>query len=236
MHHDRPAPDHPRWPVLLSAALLGYAAGVITTRRRDRRQLATARAEALHDPLTGLPNRRAALAEVHTRLTGGPFLLALLDLDDFKQVNDTHGHLIGDDLLRIIAARLYLATPPDGFAARLAGDEFLLLLPDHGANPTDTISAVLALLAQPVTIGAATLRPHASAGVATTTGGATSWRHLLARADHALYRAKVGGHAVAVHDPQRDPPTTPDGPRPRARRRDHPPRTPAARPGSPTEI
>ena len=235
MHHDQPAASHPRWRTLLAAALLGFAVGVIATRRRTRRQLATARAEALHDPLTGLPNRRAAVAEVHTRHAGGPFLLALLDLDDFKQVNDSHGHLVGDDLLRLVAARLYLAIPPDGFAARLAGDEFLILLPDHGGDPADAITAVLTLLAEPVTIGAATLWPHASAGVATTAGGAASWRHLLARADHALYRAKAaGGHTAAVHDPQLDPPTTPERPRPRTRRRDHHPRNPTAGPGTPT--
>jgi diguanylate cyclase (GGDEF)-like protein len=233
VHHDRPTDSHPGWPAQLIAAALGFTFGVITTRRRSRRQLAAARAQALHDPLTGLPNRRAALAEVHTRLAGGPFLLALLDLDDFKQVNDSHGHLVGDDLLRIVAARLYLAIPPDGFAARLAGDEFLILLPDHDGDPADMITAVLTLLAQPVTIAAATLRPHASAGVATTAGGAASWRQLLARADHALYRAKATGHTVAVHDLQLDPPTTPDGPRPHTRRRDHRPGNPTAGPSTP---
>ena len=172
MHQGRPAASSRRWPTLLTAALLGYAAGVLSTRRRDRRQLAAARAEARHDPLTGLPNRRAALAEVDTRLAGGPLLLAIADLDDFKQVNDDHGHLVGDDLLCIVAVRLYLAGQPDGFAARLAGDECLILLPDRGGDPADAISAVLSLLAEPVTIGTATLRPHASAGVATSAGGA----------------------------------------------------------------
>lgn len=234
MHHDRPHASHPRWPTLLGAALLGYAVGAITTHHRNRRQLAAARAEATHDPVTGLPNRRAAVAEVHTRLAGGPFLLALLDLDDFKQVNDTYGHLVGDDLLRIVAARLYAAIPPDGFAARLGGDEFLALLPDHGDDPVEAITAVLALLAQPIPIGAGMLRPYASAGVATTTDGAASWRQLIARADHALYRAKATGRTVAVHDPHLDPPTTPDGPHPRTRRREHQPRKPTAGPNTQT--
>jgi hypothetical protein len=70
--------------------------------------------------------------------------------------------------------------------------------------------------------------------VATTASGAASWRHLLTRADHALYRAKAaGGHTVAVHDPQLDPPTTPDGPWPRTRRH-HRPDNPTAGPGTPT--
>jgi diguanylate cyclase (GGDEF)-like protein len=192
--------------------------------------LAAAQAEAMHDPLTGLPNRRAAVAEFHARLAGGPFVLALIDLDGFKHVNDTYGHPAGDDLLCIVAARLHRAIPPDAFAARLGGDEFLILLRDTGGDPTTAITVILTLLAEPVRIAAATLRPHASAGVATSHGGAASFRQLIKRADQALYRAKTSGHTVAVHDPHLDPPATPDTPRPRTRRRDHRPRNPTAGP------
>jgi diguanylate cyclase (GGDEF)-like protein len=221
-------------------AVLGAAAGVAVTRAWRSRQLAAAladaatwRTEALHDPLTGLPNRRAAVAEVHRRLADHrAFLFALLDLDNFKTVNDTHGHPVGDQLLTVIAARLTVAAQPGGFVARLGGDEFLVLLADAGGDPAGTLTPVLALLAQPVRIGAATLRPHASAGVATTAGGdAIGWHPLTARADRALYRAKTTEAAVAVYDPRLDTPTTDNGPRrPRIRRRDRHPHRPAGAP------
>jgi diguanylate cyclase (GGDEF)-like protein len=225
VHHDHPSASHPRWSRLMAAVLFGYAIGAFSTRQRCRTRLTAARTEATHDPLTGLPNRRAAVAEVNARLSGGPFVLALLDLDDFKSVNDALGHSVGDDLLRVVAARLYVAIPPEGFAARLGGDEFLILLPDDGGDHVDTVTTVLALLAEPVHIGAATLRPHASAGVVTTASGAVSFRQLIEHADLALYCARACGHAVAAYDPQRDPPSTPGSPRPRIRRRDRRPRT-----------
>ncbi len=234
MHHDRTTTSHPCWPALLVAALLGYAVRAAVERSLVR-QLAAARAEAAHDPLTGLPNRRAAVSEVNTRLAAGPFLFALLDLDDFKSVNDTFGHPTGDDLLAVVAARLYIAVPPDGFVARLAGDEFLILLPDHGGDPADAISPVLTLLAEPARLGAATLRPRASAGVATTASGAASWRQLIARADLALYRAKHTGDGVAVYHPHHDVSSSDDGSRrPRERRRDHHQSTTATGPDAET--
>lgn len=250
MFHPRYTIDIRRHRAALLAALVGYAAGTLlgaivgavagiaVTRQWRDRQLAAAladaatwRTDALHDPLTRLPNRRAAVAEVHRRLADPragthPFLLGLLDLDDFKTVNDSYGHPAGDDLLTVVAARLHAAVPPDGFVARLGGDEFLVLLPDHGGDPADTLTPVLALLAQPVRIGAATLRPHATVGVATTTGGGSGWHQLMAHADLALYRAKSNDDAIAVYHPHLDTPTTDDGSRrPRIRRRDrHPPR------------
>jgi GGDEF domain-containing protein len=114
MHQNHSQARRPGWPALLAAALLSYAIGIITTRRWYRPRLAAAHAEANHDPLTGLPNRRAAVTEVHALLASGPFVLALLDLDDFKHVNDTHGHSAGDDLLRVVAARLWVAIPARG--------------------------------------------------------------------------------------------------------------------------
>ncbi|MBN1171087.1 MAG: GGDEF domain-containing protein [Micromonosporaceae bacterium] len=239
-HHAHPI-DRQRLPAVPAALVIGYAAGTLTgiavTRRWHSRHLASAMAEAaawrsdaFRDPLTGLPNRRAALAEVTRRLDGGrPFLLALLDLDQFKSVNDIYGHPTGDDLLTIVAARLSVATAPEGFAARLGGDEFLLLLPDLGGDPASVTAPVLTTLAHPVRIGAATLRPRACIGVTTTAGGAPGWRHLLSRADRALYRAKASGDGVAVYDARLDAPTVDDDSRrPRVRRRDHHQRRPAS--------
>lgn len=223
-----------RSAALLAAAVCGCVVGAFITRHRHGRELAIALADANHDPLTGLPNRRAAVVEVSHRLTGThPFLLALLDLDDFKTVNDTYGHPTGDDLLIIVAMRLHIAVSPDGFIARLGGDEFLLLLPEHGGDPADTVVPMLALLSQPVHIGEVTLRPSACIGVASTTSGATSWRTLIARADQALYRAKTNDDGVAVYDPHLDNPEADSGQqRHHTRRRDHRPHRPADLPAT----
>jgi diguanylate cyclase (GGDEF)-like protein len=207
-HHDHTGGRQRRRTALLAAALIGAIAGYVIARNRYRIRLAAVTAQANHDPLTGLPNRRRAVAEVHARLATGPFLLALLDLNDFKTVNDTYGHLAGDDLLSVVAARLYVAVAPDGFVARLAGDEFLVLLPDHGGDPAAAVVPVLTVLAEPLRLATATLRPSACAGVATTASGAASWRQLIAHADQALYRAKHAGAGVAVYDPRHDTATT----------------------------
>jgi len=216
-----------RWSALLAAALAGYALGAAHTARL-RHQLAAARHAAVHDPLTGLPNRHAALVHLRWRLSARrPTLVTLLDLDDFKSVNDRHGHLVGDALLTIVAARLHVAVPPHGLAARLGGDEFLTLLPDGGGDPARAVAPILELLSQPVRLPTTTLRPRASAGVTTSRpcrhSGAAGWRQLLTQADRALYRTKHTGIDVAVYDPQLDGyiPQTP--PRPGIRRRDRHP-------------
>ncbi|HEY2672238.1 MAG TPA: GGDEF domain-containing protein [Rugosimonospora sp.] len=218
MVHD---PPRRRWPALLTAGMLGYTAGTLVTRQTLLRQVATFRALAEHDPLTGLPNRRALLAEAHTRLaTRTPTVLALLDLDDFKTVNDTWGHPVGDELLTVVATRLRTAAAPGGYVARLAGDEFVMLLPDRGADPAAAVTAILSVIAEPVHLDAATLRPHASAGVATTAHTGSSWPHLIAAADRALYQAKARGTHVAVHDHGSAAGDHEPSPRPRRRRRD----------------
>jgi diguanylate cyclase (GGDEF)-like protein len=219
MVHD---PPHRRWPAILTAAAIGYTTGTVLTRHALIRQLTAARAIAELDPLTGLPNRRALITEVHARLAAGtPTVLALLDLDDFKTVNDTYGHPVGDDLLTVVATRLRTAAAPDGYAARLAGDEFVVLFTGHGTDPAGTVTGLLSMLAEPVHLPAATLRPHASAGVATTGHTCSSWRDLITRADRALYRAKASGKHVAVYDhiDTADPDETPARPYQRRRSR-----------------
>jgi diguanylate cyclase (GGDEF)-like protein len=189
-----------QWPAVLATALFGYTAGTFVTRQTLLRQVAIARASAEQDPLTGLPNRRGLLTEVRARLTAHtPTVLALIDLDDFKTVNDTYGHTAGDDLLTVVGARLRTAVASHGYAARLAGDEFVLLLSDGGGDPAAIVGAVLSVLAEPVELALATLRPQASAGVVTTGNGSVTWRNLITRADHALYQAKANGKNIAIY-------------------------------------
>ncbi|NHZ46669.1 GGDEF domain-containing protein [Nitratidesulfovibrio liaohensis] len=161
-----------------------------------------------HDPLTGLMNRRAFLRQVELELQrvhrgGAELCLAMLDLDDFKRVNDTWGHACGDVVLRRMADLLRDATRAYDVAARIGGEEFVLLLP--GASPMRA-QALLERLLQDLRDEAfecrdETFRVSFSAGIAGCKG-ATVCRaeELLDRADKALYEAKASGKArVRVH-------------------------------------
>ena len=106
-------------------ALLIIALGITVLRQRQR--IAALLQEARHDPLTGLPNRRALAA--HWTTTDSSKVLILIDLVGFKAVNDQHGHIVGDILLRQVAGRLAAAVPPPGLLARWGGDEFAAIVP-----------------------------------------------------------------------------------------------------------
>lgn len=111
---------------------------------RTRRRLATLVHEARHDPLTGLPNRRGldALWEAQP----APRALLMVDLVGFKAVNDSHGHIVGDTLLKQVAARLAAAIPPPGRLARWGGDEFVAIVPGGEAEATAERLAAASLL------------------------------------------------------------------------------------------
>ncbi len=146
--------------------------------------------EAMHDPLTGLPNRRAFTQAVEAAMAqgqGGAVLL--LDLDDFKDVNDTLGHTAGDALLRVTGARLDQESP--GLVARLGGDEFAVLLCEGGVDAAVEIAQRLrAAVTVPVSLSDVDLITSASFGVAALAGTAKSSDDLLAQADVAMYAAK----------------------------------------------
>lgn len=161
-----------------------------------------------HDPLTLLMNRRALLRHVQQELhrahrVGTELCLAMLDLDDFKRVNDTWGHACGDMVLLRVADLLRKATRAYDVAARIGGEEFVLLLP--GASPTRA-QALLERLLQDVrnehfTCRGETFRITFSAGIAACRDFAECrLEDLLDRADKALYEAKTTGKArVRVH-------------------------------------
>lgn len=216
-------------PVIATA--FGFLLGAVCNRptlQRTRTELAAARRRAEHDPLTGLPNRTGAQQyHQHRTAAGHPPAAALLDLDDFKSVNDTWGHHIGDAQLITVAQRLTAACPVGALASRLAGDEFLLLMPQtNPATVCALVSTILTQLSKPMTLpvpgaSAITTTVHASAGIAMPEQGDT-WSDLLHRADIALYHAKAtSGHAV-LHTPgmQQPPPTARRGSRIRDRQRD----------------
>lgn len=159
---------------------------------------------AHHDALTGLPNRAAldaALAGVLA--TGRPALLASVDLNEFKRVNDSLGHATGDLVLREVAERLRGTVRPEDVLARPGGDEFAVLVRDvPAAGPAEAEALgqrLVDALAAPCAVGAAELLVDASVGVALFPEGATDAAGLHRQADAAMYEAKAAGGGVAVY-------------------------------------
>ncbi|MFG2604905.1 putative bifunctional diguanylate cyclase/phosphodiesterase [Streptomyces sp. NPDC048514] len=179
--------------------------------------MARARAEEqLRDPLTGLPNRQWLLDRIWTALDdaeriGARAALMLIDLDRFRSVNDTLGHLAGDRLLLQIADRLRLALPRGAEAARLGGDEFAVLLPvaDSTTSATRIARGLVGALSSPLDLDGLTLVLEASAGVAVFPDHALDAEGLLRRADVAMYQAKRDRTGVEVYESKRDS-NTPD--------------------------
>ncbi len=155
------------------------------------------RAEALHDPLTGLANRVLILQLLEHAFRAGRrsntiAAVFFLDLDRFKDVNDSHGHQVGDELLIAVAGRLKGMLRPGDNLARLAGDEFVIVCEDL-ADPTaaDPIAARLAgELARPFPLSTVEITTTASIGIAFTGPGVDSPEALLHDADLAMYRSK----------------------------------------------
>jgi diguanylate cyclase (GGDEF)-like protein/PAS domain S-box-containing protein len=168
----------------------------VTERRRLERELTL---RAFQDPLTGLANRvlfqervRQAVARSHR--TGQTAGVLLIDLDDFKEINETLGHATGDELLVAVGHRLADVLGPEHTTARLGGDEFAALVedaPDQAALET-IAERVLGMLAEPLRVGDNVVRAGASVGVATTVE-ALDGEDLLRQADLALYAAKGAG-------------------------------------------
>ncbi|MFB7467249.1 putative bifunctional diguanylate cyclase/phosphodiesterase [Streptomyces sp. NPDC056224] len=179
--------------------------------------IARARAEEqLRDPLTGLPNRQWLLERAWSALDeaerlGTRAALVLIDLDRFRAVNDTLGHLAGDRLLLQIADRLRQALPEEAEAARLGGDEFAVLLPvaDSTTSAQRIARHLVAELSSPLDLDGLTLVLEASAGLAVFPDHALDAEGLLRRADVAMYQAKRDRTGVEVYESKRDS-NTPD--------------------------
>ncbi len=155
---------------------------------------------ALHDQLTGLANRSLfedRLAQAHSRAArqGGLGAVLLLDLDDFKGVNDTHGHLVGDQMLVAIARRFEQVTRSSDTLCRLGGDEFLYLAEGLTAVTEAEIVAarLLDTLAEPFSVAGVHLEQQASIGIVIFDGRSTDYTQCVRDADVALYEAKRQG-------------------------------------------
>ncbi len=188
--------------VSLLFALLGYR---IASDRVAIREL------AMSDPLTRLPNRRHvqwqlrdSLDQLNERVRCGA--IVLIDFDDFKPVNDLLGHRIGDEVLRVIAARMRAAIRPGDFLARIGGDEFLMLHtnsePQCRAEVEATATRLLAAIAQAVVVEDHAIGVRASVGIALFPEHGRDPTILRECADRALYRAKHdGGNRAIIYRP-----------------------------------
>jgi len=199
------------WVLILSFCTisLGLLITYFVSRRvsAQGRQLAT---QALYDALTSLPNRLQLLERLERKIAdvrqdGGSFAVMLMDLDHFKEVNDTLGHEFGDQLLQEAGARLVETMRPDDIIARLGGDEFVIVLNALSQeNVAKTAEKVLACLDQPFQIDQQSIDVSASLGISLFPEHGQCPSTLLREADIAMYVAKRSGGGFALYSPEQD--------------------------------
>ena len=195
--------------VLASAALVASLARVLFS-HRQLQFLAESRREARTDELTGLANRRMFWETLTARLeTAGPdgsIAVLLIDLNRFKEINDSLGHRVGDEILRQLGPRLASVLRPGDTLARLGGDEFGLLLSPPGDRSVacQVAERVHAVLKEPFPLSGVTLRIDASTGISIAPLHGDDADTLLQKADVAMYEAKRSQLAWTVYSPQRD--------------------------------
>jgi diguanylate cyclase (GGDEF)-like protein len=174
------------------------------------RTLAESRREARTDELTGLPNRRLFYETVGRCFEGGSgreqLAVLMVDLDRFKEINDSLGHHVGDDILRQLGPRLAGVVGGAGTVARLGGDEFGLLLSPitDPTEATDLADQVCEVLRAPFELETMTLHVDASIGIALAPDHGTEADTLLQKADVAMYEAKRSRRSWALYSPERD--------------------------------
>jgi diguanylate cyclase len=194
-------PQVPVYLFSLWTAIRGLNGMLVRTiaaeRENDRR--------AVHDQLTGLANRagleRAITAWQHREDRKGPLAFFYLDLDGFKSVNDRYGHAAGDALLRMVAGRLQALAPAGGLAARIGGDEFVLLVPeaDRGGTLGRAERVIAAIANRPYDLdNGVSVTVGTSVGIARMPDHGRDLAMLMSAADAALYEAKGRGRCRAV--------------------------------------
>lgn len=187
--------------------LIGWMAG-----RRLKAEESNVRAEASRDRLSGLSNRDGLGLAVDAlvasaRQSKRNVLLLYLDLDGFKEVNDSYGHGTGDQLIRAVAAGLRVLIPEGAVLARIGGDEFAIAFvsAEESAAALQLSEQILDFLAEPLEIGRRVVVVGASIGIATSPAGAIGREELVRRADLAMYKAKEAGRArMTLYDPVMD--------------------------------
>jgi diguanylate cyclase (GGDEF)-like protein len=196
--------------VLLAAGTLLAATGRIVDGFLAVMDFALVRAEARTDELTGLGNRRLLYEAIDTRVgripVGEALHLLLIDLDRFKEVNDSLGHAAGDEVLKTVAKRLAAATEPGDVLVRLGGDEFAVLLtrPGNRLGALESARHMAAGVAQPILVAGLSLQVGASIGIASAPIDSLDRTDLMRHADVAMYDAKRSRRGAAQYDSARD--------------------------------
>lgn len=191
---DRPGSPDAQHDELTAIAV--HLAGLAIERHRAEERI---RYMARHDALTGLPNRLLLDAEfpailAEAKAAGRDVGVAFLDIDNFKVINDSLGHAVGDELLKIVATRVTDIVDGQGMAVRVGGDEFIVLLSGHGADAlVSRFEAVRHAVATPITLGGLTFQVTCSMGIACFPQHGDNPTDLVANADAAMYRAKETG-------------------------------------------
>ena len=189
-------------PLNMHEVLATIKRALQTRRLAERKRKAQERLAymATHEPLTGLPNRslfkdRLTLALTHAKRNQEKLAVMLLDLDHFKNVNDTLGHAVGDELLQVISARLRMALRQGETVARIGGDEFLLLLPAIARleDAAKIAEKILIALQKPLEREGHQFRVTVSIGIAVYPKDGEDANTLIKNADTAMYRAKKEG-------------------------------------------
>lgn len=192
MHHDG-SWVRASWMHRLDRAtgLLLVVAMDVTARHELSRQLMV---EARTDALTGLANRTGLVEAMETaRENGSPYLIASLDLDRFKRINDTWGHHVGDLVLIVVAKRLKRTLPLGSVIARIGGDEFVVMVPHLlDPDPTDIGTRIAEIFSQPVADGGRRIPIGGSVGLVVATADMHT-EDVLRRADFSLYESKTDG-------------------------------------------
>jgi diguanylate cyclase (GGDEF)-like protein len=175
-------------------------------RRRQREAQHALEHLALHDSLTDLPNRLLLRQRVDQAIADHPTVaLLVLDIDNFKEINDTFGHQVGDRLLREVGPRLGEQLTPADLIARLGGDEFAIVLPNADADRALRVAHAMLRVERAFLIDDHPLEVTASIGIAVFPQHGADAETLLQRADVAMYLAKRSGNSYALYRPEDDP-------------------------------
>lgn len=160
---------------------------------RQAKALSDEKVLARTDELTGLANRRRLISELH-HFSQHEGALLLMDLDEFKPINDTYGHEVGDQVLRQVAQRFQRVMPQGALLARLGGDEFGALVPGDSASTFEVALALRATMSYPLSVEGHSISVGVSIGCVSTDGSDS----LLRRADGAMYEAKRSGSGIST--------------------------------------
>jgi two-component system, cell cycle response regulator len=196
------ADDYIVKPFDLNELRVRIRAGVRMVELQDklRSALAVADFRASHDPLTGLWNRGAIMDILNKEMDrgnrqGSATGVILADIDHFKLINDEHGHLAGDDVLKLFSAKMGSVVRPYDAVGRYGGEEFIVVLPDCGAEEAGRVAERMRRVMEEDALDSreGSIRVTISLGVASVVGGNENTDDLIRRADEALYRAKNRG-------------------------------------------